>query len=73
MVQFDTILSQSLMLSLPGILFMYFQGKGGGGLMERESLFSLVKQVKGRAILELRTSSFGCGELRFGSDISLII
>ena len=41
--------------------------------MERESLFNLVKQVKGRAILELRTSSFGCWELLFGKDISLII
>ena len=41
--------------------------------MERESLFNLVKQVKGSAILESRTSYLGCGELRFGTDISLII
>ena len=73
MVQFDTLLSQSLVLSLPGIYFLCISRERGWGLMERESLFNLVKQVKGSAILESRTSSFGCGELRFGTDISLII
>ena len=73
MVQFGKILSQSLVLSLQGIYFLCISSGRGWGLMKRESLFNFVKQVKGRAILELRTSSFGCGELLFGKDISLII
>ena len=78
MVQFDTMLSQSLVLSLPGIYFLCIsRGRGWGADGEGE-LAQLSKaycrqQVKGRAILELRTSSFGCGELLFGTDISLII
>lgn len=45
MVQFDTMLSQSLVLSLPGIYFLCISRERGWGLMERESLFNLVKHI----------------------------
>ena len=45
---------------------------GEGELVQRSKAYCR-KQVKGSAILESRTSSFGCGELLFGKDISLII
>ena len=45
MVQLDTILSQSLVLSLPGIYFFCISKGRGWGLMERESLFNLVKHI----------------------------
>ena len=45
MVQFAKILSQSLVLSLPGIYFLCISRERGWGLMERESLFNLVKHI----------------------------
>ena len=77
-MQFGKILSQSLVLSLPGIYFLCIsRGRGvgadGEGELVQRSKAYCRKQVKGSAILESRTSSFGCGELLFGKDISLII